>query len=55
MNDDPKNPGIDTVQLMADLRFIIQKRSIAGLVHDERQKEEDGEVQVLVEQYKQVE
>ena len=55
VNDDPKNPGIDTVQLMADLRFIIQKRSIAGLVRDERQKEEDEEVQKLVEQYKQVE
>ncbi|QDI91014.1 hypothetical protein EPH95_07320 [Salicibibacter halophilus] len=55
VNADPKTPGIDTVQLMADLRFIIQKRSIAGLVRDERQKEEDEEVQQLVEQYKQVE
>ncbi|WP_211202251.1 hypothetical protein [Salicibibacter cibarius] len=51
VNDDPKNPGIDTVQLMADLRFIIQKRSISGLVRDERQKEEDEEVQKLVDQY----
>ncbi|QQK80923.1 hypothetical protein HUG20_14165 [Salicibibacter cibi] len=55
VSDDPKNPGIDTVQLMADLRFIIQKRSISGLVRDERQKEDDEEVQKLVDQYKQTE
>lgn len=46
------DPGVDTVQLMADLRFIIQKRSIAGLVRDERNKEDDENVQKLVEEYK---
>ncbi|WP_090396773.1 hypothetical protein [Natribacillus halophilus] len=51
--NNPENPGIDTVQLMADLRFIIQKRSIAGLVRDERQKEADDDVKETVEQYKQ--
>ncbi|MFB4158303.1 hypothetical protein ACE1TF_00355 [Geomicrobium sp. JSM 1781026] len=48
----PADPGVDTVQLMADLRFIIQKRSIAGLVRDERNKENDDDLYEIVESFK---
>ncbi|GAJ99248.1 hypothetical protein JCM19055_2240 [Geomicrobium sp. JCM 19055] len=52
VKNDPANPGIDTVLLMADLRFIIQKRSIASLVRDDRKKEDDHVLHDLVETYK---
>ncbi|EZH66893.1 hypothetical protein DH09_02825 [Bacillaceae bacterium JMAK1] len=52
VKNDPANPGIDTVLLMADLRFIIQKRSIASLVKDDRKKEDDHVIHDIVETYK---